>query len=65
MLFYQDWLQAPPSAWQFISEYKVLEDFIRNVTVTNYIAERVSVEMFTRKYDVILTVTCSGLSPDD
>ena len=35
-----DWLLAPSSLWYLFTEYCKLEDFVRNLTVVNDIAER-------------------------
>ena len=35
-----DWLLAPSSLWHLFTEYRKLEDFVKNLTVFNNIAER-------------------------
>ena len=36
----QDWLLSPTSTWHVNPEYKVLEDFTRELTVVNDLTER-------------------------
>ena len=38
----QEWLLVPSSAWPLIPDYLRLEEFTRNLPVTNDLAERVS-----------------------
>ena len=35
-----DWLQTPCSMWPLFADYRKLEDFAKNISVTNDIAER-------------------------